>query len=303
MARVTEIGWVADLVNSGFIVGKMNCPSNEGQLSESYEYLLNAHTGNFFDDTCVPRLGSVAKVLPDGSFSMNACREIFESGLTPGSEDRRAFIEARIFNKGYNTNYTASWFLARGGVVLNGSGNRSPAYTLCTTPNDLSNRTYCTGPLRQSFLDSSKAPAMLVPLLGDDAPAAPSTIAFADIPEGTPMTMAMTGGPKLPVVSGANYPIPNFPSGTPRNGPNGWWKVWNKEVLQDYRAFRPLHRGVANILFADGSVRQFSDANGDYMLNNGFEASTAEGGFEDSEIEMTPDQIFSFYSVDAYKQN
>ncbi len=299
---VTEIGWVADLVNTGFIVGKMNCPSSSAQLSESYEFLYGANTSTFLSDTCVNRPGSVAKQLPDGTFAKNACREIIESGLAPSTEARRQFIEARIFEKGYNTNYTASWFMVRGGVVLDPSGNPTPTYPGCAAPANLSNRTYCTGPLKQSILDSSKAPAMLVPLLGDGATRGPASIQLAGLSEGASLSYAMTGGPKLPVVSGANYVPPSFAAGTPRNGATGWWKVWNRDVVQDYRAFSPLHRGVANILFADGSVRQFSDKNSDGLLNNGFVASSAGGGFEDSEIEIKPDEIFSFYSVDAYKQ-
>jgi prepilin-type N-terminal cleavage/methylation domain-containing protein len=33
---VTEVGWVADLVHEGIPVGKMLCPSNPAQISETY---------------------------------------------------------------------------------------------------------------------------------------------------------------------------------------------------------------------------------------------------------------------------
>lgn len=296
---VTEIGWVADLNVGNFVVSKMTCPSNSGQMSESYDALLNA---NVVSDACVNRAGSFAKTLPDGTLQKNACREIIESGLAAGSEARRAFVEERIYRKGYSTNYTASWFLVRGSVLIDpNTGNPTPSNPACSAPADLANRTYCTGPLKQSILDSSKAPAMLVPLLGDGALAGPSTMTVGDVAAGSMLTKAITGGPRLMTTSGADYlvPAPN----SPRNGPGGWWAIWNKNVLQDYRNFQPTHRGVAQIVFADGSVRAFVDSNSDGQLNNGFVASATGGGFSDDEVEMKSDDIFSLYSVDAYRQN
>lgn len=298
---VTEIGWVADLNVGNFVVSKMLCPSNSGELSETYDALLNANAGGFLTDTCVNRPGSLAKANPDGTLQKNACREIIESGLGAGSEARRAFVEERIYRKGYNTNYTASWFLVRGAVILDpNTGNPKPAYPGCAAPADLANRTYCTGPLKQSTLDSSKAPAMLVPLLGDGALAGPAPMAVGDAAAGSMLTKSITGGPRLKTTAGADYLVPT--PNAPRNGASGWWAIWNKNVLQDYRQFQPVHRGVAQIVFADGSVRAFSDANSDGLLNNGFTASGTGGGFADSEMEIKSDDVFSLYSLDAYRE-
>lgn len=299
---VTEIGWVADLNVGNFVVSKMTCPSNSGELSGTYDTLLNANTGTYLGDPCVNRAGSPPKALPDGTLQTNACREIIVSGLAAGSEARRAFVEERIYRKGYNTNYTASWFLVRGGVVLDpNTGNPKPSVGGCAAPADLANKAYCTGPLKQSILDSSKAPAMLVPLLGDGALAGPATMTVGDVAAGSMLTKAITGGPRLKTTSGADYAVPT--PGVPRDGPGGWWAIWNKNVLQDYRDFQPAHRGVAMILFADGSVRGYTDTNDDGRLNNGFTASATGGGFADSDIEIKSDDVFSFYSLDAYREN
>jgi hypothetical protein len=57
------------------------------------------------------------------------------------------------------------------------------------------------------------------------------------------------------------------------------------------------------MLFADGSVRDFYDANQDQLLNNGFVSSGGVGGFANSDVELGADQVFSLYSLDAFKAN
>ena len=118
---VTEVGWVADLVNSGTPVGKMLCPSNPGQISEAYDDLLGLSPAGF--DPCVDHVGSPPSTAPDGTSIVNPCRLIVETPLAPLSEQRRQLVEGRIYREFYNTNYTASWFLVRSGALLDASGN------------------------------------------------------------------------------------------------------------------------------------------------------------------------------------
>jgi prepilin-type processing-associated H-X9-DG protein len=89
--------------------------------------------------------------------------------------------------------------------------------------------------------------------------------------------------------------VPTFANGTPRTGPAGWWGVWAKQTLQDYRAFATTHRGVANVLFADMSVRTFRDENHDGMLNNGFSAAVA--GLGSDLVEIPAKDVESHYSL------
>jgi prepilin-type processing-associated H-X9-DG protein len=91
---------------------------------------------------------------------------------------------------------------------------------------------------------------------------------------------------------------PSFAAGTPATGAAGWWAVWNKEVLQDYRGFAPLHKGICNVLFADGSVQGIQDANDDGLLNNGFPANPAFG-FTSADVELPPADFMSLYSLGA----
>ncbi len=111
---------------------------------------------------------------------------------------------------------------------------------------------------------------------------------------GETTTASFTRGPVLPTT----LEPPSFPLGTPRDGPNGWWGVWNRQVRQDYRQFAPLHRGSCNILFADGGVRAITDENDDMLLNNGFPASQVSG-FADDTVEAAPQELMSFYSLNT----
>ncbi len=110
---VTEVGWVADLQQLGTPPGAMLCPSNPAQISETYNDLLNLDPTT---DKCVERLGSPTRTAADGTTTTNPCRTI--AALSAGSEERRQIVEKQIFDAHFNTNYTASWFLVRTGVVL-----------------------------------------------------------------------------------------------------------------------------------------------------------------------------------------
>ena len=111
---VTEVGWVADLVKQGVPVGKVLCPGNPGQISETYNDLLSMDTASV--SACTDLLGSEVATAIDGRSIVNPCRQIVESGLMPGSEARRLIVENAIFAKHYNTNYASSWFLVRSEV-------------------------------------------------------------------------------------------------------------------------------------------------------------------------------------------
>lgn len=292
---VTEIGWVADVVNQGTPVGKMLCPSNTARISETYNDLLAADASGFAGSVCVPVLGTPPQVLPDGTTQFNPCRQIAAAMPTP-SEARRQFIEQRIFKQHYNTNYTASWFLVRGGVVLDQGGNLVPSGGC--TPSALY-RSGTLGPMRLSQADSSVS-ASFVPLLGDggNVNMAPLNQSIGDVAAGELTVRSFTPGPvRIANGTGGNaFSTPYFSGGLPREGAGGWWQVWNREVRQDYRDFAFVHRNSCNLLFADGSVRGYRDLNKDGFLNTGFPAG---GGFQDAVNEIPGNDVFGLYSLTA----
>jgi prepilin-type N-terminal cleavage/methylation domain-containing protein/prepilin-type processing-associated H-X9-DG protein len=297
---VTDKGWVADLVNAGIPVGKMLCPSNEAKLSATYADLLAADATSFSTNVCVDLLGKPQSYNPDGSAKPAPCRQIATTAIASGpSEPRRLIVEQQVYLKHYNTNYTASWFLVRGGIRLDYSGNLLASNPACGV--GLWNPNSCTGPLRQSTIDNSGTPANFVPIMGDGAFGVSSALsqAVGDIPAGSFVVSPFTAGPVLFIgnpapASGNVFDPPTFPSGTPRDGAAGWWGVWNKKALQDYRNFGMNHRNSCNILFADGSVRGISDPNRDGQLNNGFPAA---GGFADDVLEVPLNDFYSLSSL------
>lgn len=283
---VIEAGWVADLVKSGVPVGKMLCPANLAQISETYNDLLSFNANA---DSCVDRLGRAGQIMPDGSRVANPCRTL--AGLPPASEERRKLIEKQIFDQHFNTNYTASWYFVRSGFLLDNSGNPHSDKSGC--PASATARASAIGPLTQKHLDSSDISTSLVPLLGCGATSGRLTMQIGPHGVGSPVTCIMTRGPVLK----DTMKTPGFSAGTPRGGESGWWTVWTKQTLQDYREFAPVHRGTCNLLFADGSVRAVGDSNGDGFLNNGFPAS-AENGFADDNLELLTEEITSRWSLE-----
>ncbi|HJS06167.1 MAG TPA: prepilin-type N-terminal cleavage/methylation domain-containing protein [Pirellulales bacterium] len=279
----TEVGWVADLVGSGTLPGKMLCPSNQVQVSRTYADLLNG--GNSFSPLS-KSAGSPEGRNPDGTPKVNACRRILGSwsagsAISPGAA-RRELVEKLIFLPGYNTNYCASWWLARSGVTLDPSGNvTSPGGH---TPISTLERHCTLGPLMRAKLDSSGVASSVVPLLADAA-ATNDYLSdnLGDIPGGQPMGHAMTRGPVQP----ATMKPPSGISGSPAAA----WGVWNA-TLQDYRQFGTPHARSCQIVFADGSVRAFIDETKDGLLNNGFPGA-GTNGYTDATVELSPHDVFS----------
>ena len=290
---MTENGWVADLVNISVPVGQLTCPTNVGRLSETYADLLEANTTSL--GNCVNYAGSTGRLAPDGTPIVNPCRTMIQVGFTGVDPARTQLVQTQLYDKFYNTNYTASWYLARTEYLLDASGNPMPPKAAGCNSRMLGNSTI--GPLSTGRLGRSASPALsTLPLMGDGSITGrflPAPIGGSAV--GEPLVLAFTGGPALNDVSNTSFNPPSFASGTPKNGASGWWAVWARATLQDYRGFSPVHGGEGNILFADGSVRSFEDLNQDQYFNNGFVISPPMG--DPTVIEFHPRDVFSRYSV------
>jgi prepilin-type N-terminal cleavage/methylation domain-containing protein/prepilin-type processing-associated H-X9-DG protein len=290
---VTEVGWVADLVNSGIPTGKMLCPSSPAQISATYNDLLAANTAAF--DSCVNRMGSAGQVLPSGCTAFNPCYQICNGmggtggQIAPGSAARIQLVRDMIYSKWYNTNYTASWWLVRSGVRLDGNGNLSNSTSGC--PCALAAVGATLGPLTRARADSSGVVLSFLPLLGCGGGTVPLVQGIGSLPMSSPAVASMTAGP----VQNPSMMAPSFSAGTPQTGPNGWWAGW-QATLQDFRAFGTVHRNSCNLLMADGGVQSYFDTSGDHLLNNGF-TSSPQNGFSSNTVEMSPNEVYSSWSL------
>ena len=290
---VTDVGWVADLVESGILTGKLLCPTNEARASVTIEEVL---TRTSFAVTCnINPEGKPAEQLPDGTLLAGPCRKI-----AGGAADRVGIVRTELIEQGYNTNYAASWFLVRGDLKLSETGVPQVASGGCG--GSVFHRSSTAGPLDLKRIDTSRISSSTIPLVGDAATNGLLSQSLGDdLPSGAPLARKIFGGPATWLATGEikrdPKPVDAGYTST-RDGPTGWWAFWNKRTLQDYTHLAPLHKNSCNIVMADGSVQSFYDSNKDGLLNNGFPRGTGTNyPFANDTQEITSTDMTSVYSL------
>lgn len=300
-------GWVADLVNIGAALpSEMTCPTNVLKYSEKVNDLLGADTTDAKDGAPASRLDTGLCNSTDGLTSLAA-------------GTRGPFLVDRILTQGYSTNYASSWHMARSGAktVDDGSGN-------LINPGGAKGLGGSVGPITVTSIGSSSIASQAIALLGD---AAPGDVDEAVLVEELPglavvnerLVESFNDGPAYvnadnidllgsEIILSATgvhawkfdiLPTANAPLGVDRGDPNGSvgdGRIW----LQDTRDWSAFHGGggkaTCNILMADGSVRSFTDTNGDSFLNPGFQPVTgfdSGDGYLDGTVELLPAQCYS----------
>jgi prepilin-type processing-associated H-X9-DG protein len=301
-------GWVADIVNSGGgKVSEMTCPTNPMLGSEKLNDLLGGDSTDAKDGAAAAKLlsGVCGKNNWKGLAGPGGSGEFANTDVD--TQERGALVAWAFIDAGYNTNYAASWFLARSGPRIDYSGTDIVTDGIAAGEG-LKGVNSTTGPLTRRLVESGLQPTSNIPLLGDGAPgdideaSLRMDLARSDtdwigmaqgagvtssgsrmyIPQGSLLTEAMNDGPAFYV--GTNDMNLIGSQGTvlttqlkqeiagridPPTGPAG-----SNTYLQDTRDWFAVHGGATktslNVLMADGSVKTFYDQDGDRFLNPGF---------------------------------
>lgn len=297
---VDTIGWVADMVNAG--VGKpqeLLCPSNPAKGSEK----LNDYLG-----------------VPTSKAGETADPTLISLGATPiivaaADADKGKAIADHLLSKGYGTNYMTSWFMSRTAPSLTAVAAGAEQTLVFENGKKIKGLIATLGPLRQELIDTSPHSSSVIPLaadsnVGDVKEAFLKAAIPGFLPQGSRLVESFSDGPCLVnaatdklVAWGTSGDVTAYDSASPatsvyaKEQPPTGTPAQAYDHLQDYRDFGPVHAGNCNILFADGSVRTFLDANKDGYLNPGFiipaGADIAAIGYADSRVELERALIFS----------
>lgn len=296
-------GWVADLVSQEIMPATLLCPSSTCKTSEK----ISSYMGGSSSSSKGPLARRGAG--------------LYGNGPETGGNYLGSDIADKLFDKGYNTNYASSWFLARSEALYDNAGGTIGSLKEWYK-DDTGGATlqHTAGPLTLGQLDAGQVPASLIGLIGcgavGDRPGdgelngtvpAPYNFAF-----GSPCSEAFNDGPSSVGVgthSSGTDAVETAATGTTRaqleNYP--FYSVGdiatatdgtNPYYLQDTRDMYAYHSKALNLVFADGSVRSFQDTNGDGFINPGFgidgaNSSIATSGYTSPEVEAS---AFEWYT-------
>lgn len=209
---IDQAGWLADMMNGGYCVpGTLLCPTNPGRLTQS----------------------------------MTAGRLTDRPSRTISIPDE----QADLYRRGFNTNYTMSWYMA----YTEFKNVRNPS-------NDPQRSAYCIGPLRDSRIIGT-TPGY-VPLFADGRVEdnGPNGVTAEQIDgEMLRFVKDLTDGPNGQVADGT-CGRQKFSDFGPAHGKAPGGRVNNSAA----GANRKDHdKYYANFLFADGHVAAIADTNRD----------------------------------------
>lgn len=328
-------GWTADLarVNAGK-ANEMRCPANPIRGSEKLNDLLR---GNVSSNSSIPladrldacNIDSVCYRMNAAGVSGATAAPFVAQMIKDGHNSNYAsswFMSRTNFkttNSGNDPFVLADFATV---ATISVAGTACPAVTGSQIYRDgLKEFQNTVGPLTRRFLEGADVPSNNVPLLGDASPGDINEAVLSDNivdSEGKLVDPALTAGARLGEtandgpgsITSANRlrllvtnDIPTAAlaySGYPSAGtavtsaviaayaPSSVW------MLQDTRDWFAVHQSSANILMADGSVREIVDLNGDKFLNPGFNYDMAtppsgeSQGYTSNVVEINNFEVF-----------
>jgi len=267
-----------------------------------------------------------------GPFAGTALVDITAAEIT-ADIDRIALISWGIFEDGYNTNYCNSYYLVRTAPRVGKDAMNQPIAATGGAHKGLSGS---LGPLTRRTAESGVIPTSNIPFIGDSAPGdvneavagrtfrrsdqdwiglnlagAGATGSKTFLPAGSLLCEAFNDGPaqyapaampkKIQLIQNNALLVDQIANEAKGLLPEPLVGGTPDCYLQDTRDFYALHGGNScNIVMADGSVKSFTDTNGDKFLNPGFpvEAGLTDVqysgiGYRNATIELPPGEIWS----------
>lgn len=333
-------GWVADQINQGWSAAdSIKCPTNPIQVNEKLLEVYGIET-NDGDNTLTGFYRSRATDGMCGQsewkgITGSGATDVGFATTDELTEERRALVSRYFLEQGFNSNYAASWFLIhtaprvrwresdqtlRTNGVVGGQGLRGKADS--------------QGVLTSSYVARTERSSSTIPLIGDAAPGdldeaiAPIALSygpgdlFAD-GDTSRRTFAEVGallcesvgeGPTfyhttqkvIKRIGSNNSRLENQVRCELAGNclPPAQRTTATRTYLQSTLTWMAVHGGSGgysmNMLFADGSVRSYTDQNNDLFLNPGFpipddltDLEYSRIGYRGSEIELPEAEVFS----------
>jgi prepilin-type N-terminal cleavage/methylation domain-containing protein len=317
-------GWTADLirVNAGQ-AQNLRCPSNVIKGSEKLNDMLGRNTGT----------GTGSRTPVDRQAAANPralCSDtaFFGSINTP----QRTAAVAELVRRGHNSNYASSWFMSRSNFLITsisgevrvwGDPTVGPANPDVNAAG-LKEIQNCVGPLTRRYAETSDIALSNIPMLGDAAPGDLSEAILAasirdtdnrlidpELVAGVRLGETANDGPgnwvtdKFVLVKVNTIPVAHmlnksFPTiGQPIASTASKYYVGGATTLymQDIRDWAAVHARAAEVMMADGSVREIIDSNGDGFFNPGVPADPATAtvagdGWDDDIVEINNYEVY-----------
>lgn len=161
-------GWVADLANLGAgKPGEMLCGSNPLVAPEKWNDMI--HGGSWST--------SGKDGAPPSRYAQGICgvggSNAF-GGTAVDTDARADYLARNLWEKGYNTNYAASWYLARSAIKTNYDAAAHTLVSATDPANSFKGLGLTQGPLTRRMTDNSRVSTSIIPLIGDACPGDPT---------------------------------------------------------------------------------------------------------------------------------
>jgi prepilin-type N-terminal cleavage/methylation domain-containing protein len=312
-------GWTADLVrvNAGQ-ANNLRCPSNPIKGSEKLNDLLGKYTGS--------QGAGKSKTPADRDSTANPRAYCSTAAFGTIGDISRTAAVAELVKRGHNSNYAGSWFRSRSNFLITGSvtvtiwgdPNGSSADYSRSGLKELQNT---VGPLTRRYAETSDIALANIPMLGDGAPGDLSEAVLTstlvdtdgrridpDLLAGARLAETACDGPgawssgKFVLISSNTIPVAHvlnksFPTiGTASAGTTKYLVGGSSLFyLQDTRDWTTVHAKAAEMLMADGAVREIIDANGDAFFNPGVPSSDGDvnnDGWDDDITEINNYEVY-----------